>query len=100
MSVKPFGVSQLMVQFALCCRLYDLYGVLSDEVNDKDNDGGDEDVDEHRLHARVLAELHKLKASSAVWKTKHRLNFGVCACVCVCMITPRLCRGQFKYKVS
>eukprot|EP00903_Cladosiphon_okamuranus_P011049 g10434.t1 len=46
-------------------RLFEVYGVVSADFKDKNNDGGDEDVDEHRLHATILEQLQHLKSTTA-----------------------------------
>eukprot|EP00752_Nemacystus_decipiens_P009407 g8410.t1 len=44
-------------------RLFELYGVVNADFKDK-NDGGHEDVDEHRLHATILEQLQHLKSTT------------------------------------
>lgn len=43
-----------------------MYGVVSADFKDKNNDGGNEDVDEHHLHATVLDQLQHLKSATTV----------------------------------
>lgn len=43
-----------------------MYGVVSADFKDKNSDGGDEDVDEHHLHATILEQLQHLKSTTTV----------------------------------
>ncbi|CAM9563646.1 unnamed protein product [Ectocarpus fasciculatus] len=45
-------------------RLFEMYGAISADFQDKSNDGSDEDVDEHRQHATVLDQLRRLKSAT------------------------------------
>ncbi|CAM9141858.1 unnamed protein product [Ectocarpus sp. 6 AP-2014] len=45
-------------------RLFEIYGEISPDFQDKTNDGSDEDVDEHRQHATVLDQLRRLKSAT------------------------------------
>ncbi|CAM9283974.1 unnamed protein product, partial [Ectocarpus sp. 12 AP-2014] len=45
-------------------RLFEIYGAISPDFQDKTNDGSDEDVDEHRQHATVLDQLRWLKSAT------------------------------------
>ncbi|CAM9731264.1 unnamed protein product, partial [Ectocarpus sp. 12 AP-2014] len=45
-------------------RLFEIYGAISPDFQDKTNDGSDEDVDEHRQHATVLDQLRRLKSAT------------------------------------
>lgn len=44
-----------------------MYGMVSEDFNvGKNNDGSDEDVDEHRQHTAILAQLQAIKSYTAV----------------------------------
>lgn len=47
-------------------RLFELYGLVSVEIKDKNNDGSDEVVDEHRQHATIIEQLQRLKSMATV----------------------------------
>lgn len=58
-----------------------MYGVVSADFKDRKHDGGNEDVDEHRLHATVLEQLQHLKSTTTV--------SYIVSC-CPCMFQPKL----------
>ncbi|CAM9609020.1 unnamed protein product [Ectocarpus sp. 4 AP-2014] len=45
-------------------RLFEIYGAISPDFQDKTNDGSDDDVDEHRQHATILDQLRQLKSAT------------------------------------
>lgn len=58
---------------SFCCaplhrndRLHQVYGVISEDFEESNEDGSDEDVDEHRQHADIITQLQGLKASTKV----------------------------------
>lgn len=50
------------------------------EFRDNDNIGGDEDVDEHRQHANILARLQDLTSSSKVIYADSRRHTRIDTC--------------------
>lgn len=64
-----------MVHFVcIFSRLFEVYGAVDPDFKDKGNDGGDEQVDEHRLHANILQQLQRLKSATTV-NTLSAFNF-------------------------
>lgn len=50
----------------ICCRLFEVYGIVNTHVKDRSNDGSGEVVDEHRQHSDILEQLQHLKSAATV----------------------------------